>query len=140
MAFDYRFRRAPLTQLNLTPLLDTAFCLLIIFMVSAPLMTQGVEVDLPKTRTVRELPADKDHLVLSVKKDGTLYLDEYKVELDQLEGHLKTLVANQKKSLFLMADKEVPYGTVVTVMGEIKAAGIDKLGVVAEEKREPAKK
>ena len=126
MAFDYRFRRAPLTQLNLTPLLDTAFCLLIIFMVSAPLMTQGVEVDLPKTRTVRELPADKDHLVLSVKKDGTLYLDEYKVELDQLEGHLKTLVANQKKSLFLMADKEVPYGTVVTVMGEIKAAGIEK--------------
>ncbi len=108
-------------------------------MVSAPLMTQGVEVDLPRpgpcassrrTRTPRPVGEEGRHALPR----------RYKVELDQLEGHLKTLVANQKRACSLIADKEVPYGTVVTVMGEIKAAGIDKLGVVAEDKREPAKK
>ncbi|RWU05781.1 biopolymer transporter ExbD, partial [Pseudodesulfovibrio sp. S3] len=74
-----------------------------------------------------------EHLVLSVKKDGTLFLDEYQVGLDELEEHLKRLVSKQKKQLFLRADKEVPYGTVVQVMGEIKAAGIDRLGIVAEQ-------
>jgi len=114
--------------------------LLIIFMVTAPLMTQGVEVDLPTTKTVKSLPKDADHLVLSVKKDGTLFLDEYQVGMDELEDHLKRLVASQKKQLFLRADKEVPYGTVVGIMGEIKSAGIDRLGIVAEEKRTEKKK
>jgi biopolymer transport protein TolR len=92
-----------------------------------------VEVDLPTTRTVRNLPQDSEHLVLTVRKDGRIFLDEYQVSLDELEDHLKRLVASQRKQLFLRADREVPYGTVVEVMGEIKSAGIDKLGIVAEE-------
>jgi biopolymer transport protein TolR len=99
-------------------------------------MTQGVEVDLPTTRTVKNLPQDSEHLVLTVKKNGALFLDEYQVGEDELEDHLKRLVAGQKKQLFLRADKEVAYGTVVRVMGEIKAAGIDKLGIVAEQPRQ----
>jgi biopolymer transport protein TolR len=122
-----------LNEINVTPFVDVMLVLLIIFMVTAPLMTQGVEVDLPTTRTVRNLPQDSEHLVLTVRKDGRIFLDEYQVSLDELEDHLKRLVASQRKQLFLRADREVPYGTVVEVMGEIKSAGIDKLGIVAEE-------
>ena len=122
-----------LNEINVTPFVDVMLVLLIIFMVTAPLMTQGVEVDLPTTRTVRNLPQDSEHLVLTVRKDGRIFLDEYQVSLDELEDHLKRLVTSQRKQLFLRADREVPYGTVVEVMGEIKSAGIDKLGIVAEE-------
>jgi biopolymer transport protein TolR len=129
-----------LNEINVTPFVDVMLVLLIIFMVTAPLMTQGVEVDLPTTRTVRNLPQDSEHLVLSVKKDGRIFLDEYQVSMEELEDHLKRLVAGQKKQLFLRADKEVPYGTVVQVMGEIKAAGIDKLGIVAEQPKQDKNK
>ncbi|MCJ2166330.1 MULTISPECIES: biopolymer transporter ExbD, partial [unclassified Pseudodesulfovibrio] len=88
-----------LNEINVTPFVDVMLVLLIIFMVTAPLMTQGVEVDLPTTRTVKNLPQDSEHLVLSVKKDGTLFLDEYQVGLDELEEHLKRLVSKQKKQL-----------------------------------------
>lgn len=122
-----------LNEINVTPFVDVMLVLLIIFMVTAPLMTQGVEVDLPTTKTVKNLPQDSEHLVLSIKQDGTLFLDEYQIGLDELESHLKRLVSKQKKQLFLRADKEVAYGTVVQVMGEIKSAGIDRLGIVAEQ-------
>ncbi|GAB7022524.1 protein TolR [Salidesulfovibrio brasiliensis] len=125
-----------LAEINVTPFVDVMLVLLIIFMVTAPLMTQGVEVDLPKTRTVRNLPQDKDHLVLTVKADGTIMLDKYEVPEGELEDFLTRLVASQNKQLFLRADKAVAYGVVVDVMGEIKAAGIDKLGIVAEEKKD----
>ena len=121
-----------LNEINVTPFVDVMLVLLIIFMVTAPLMTQGVEVDLPTTKTVKNLPQDSEHLVLSVKKDGTLYRDEYTVSLDDLGAHLKRLVTSQKKQLCLRADAAVPYGTVVQVMGEVKTAGIDRLGIVAE--------
>ena len=121
-----------LNEINVTPFVDVMLVLLIIFMVTAPLMTQGVEVNLPTTRTVKNLPQDSEHLILSVKKDGTIFLDEYQVGLEELQEHLKRLVAKQKKQLFLRADKEVAYGTVVRVMGEVKGAGIDHLGIVAE--------
>jgi len=128
-----------LNEINVTPFVDVMLVLLIIFMVTAPLMTQGVEVDLPTTRTVKNLPQDSEHLILSVKKDGTLFLDEYQVGPDELEEHLKRLVSRQKKQLFLRADKEVAYGTVVQIMGEIKAAGIHRLGIVAEQDKDKTK-
>lgn len=129
-----------LNEINVTPFVDVMLVLLIIFMVTAPLMTQGVEVDLPTTRTVKNLPQDSEHLVLSIKKDGKLFLDEYEVGMGELEDHLKRLVSKQKKQLFLRADKEVSYGTVVQVMGEIKASGIDRLGIVAEQTKDEKKK
>lgn len=129
-----------LNEINVTPFVDVMLVLLIIFMVTAPLMTQGVEVDLPTTRTVKNLPQDSEHLILSVKKDGSMFLDEYKIGLDELQAHLSRLVSKQKKQLFLRADKEVAYGIVVEVMGEIKAAGIDKLGIVAESNNDKKKK
>ena len=121
-----------LAEINVTPFVDVMLVLLIIFMVTAPLLTQGVEVDLPTTRTVRTLPKDADHLVLTVTRDGGLFLDEYAVRPEELPEQLKRLVASQNKQLFLRADAEVAYGQVVRVMGEIRAAGIDRLGIVAE--------
>lgn len=130
--------RGYLAEINVTPFVDVMLVLLIIFMVTAPMMTQGVDVDLPKTRSVRTLPAGSDHLVLTVKKDGGLYLDEYNVPFEDLAQHLQNLVVNQKKQLFLRADQEVPYGVVVKVMGEIKSVGIEKLGIVAESSEQSA--
>jgi len=124
--------RGYLAEINVTPFVDVMLVLLIIFMVTAPMLTQGVDVDLPKTRSVRTLPAGSDHLVLTVKKDGGLYLDEYNVPFEDLQQHLTNLVVNQRKQLYLRADQEVPYGVVVKVMGEIKSVGIEKLGIVAE--------
>lgn len=120
------------SDINVTPFVDVMLVLLVIFMVTAPLMTQGLEVDLPQTRTVSVLPKGGDHMVLTVKRDGSIFLDEYQVSREELAGHLERLVKNENKALFLRADKEVPYGVVVGVLGEIKSASIDKIGVVAE--------
>ena len=127
-----------ISEINVTPFVDVMLVLLIIFMVTAPLMTQGLEVDLPQTKTVSTLPKDKDHMVLTIKRDGSVFLDEYVVPTGELAGHLKRLVTQDKKFLFLRADREVSYGTVVKIMGEIKAAGIDHMGVVADPEDVPA--
>ncbi len=118
-------------DINVTPFVDVMLVLLIIFMVAAPMMSEGLEVDLPQTKSVDVLPTEQDHLILTVRKDGAVLLDEYKVELADLEVKLTELVKSKNKGLFLKADKDVPYGVVVEVMGQIKAAGIEKLGVVA---------
>lgn len=121
-----------LNEINVTPFVDVMLVLLIIFMVTAPMLTQGVEVDLPKTQTVETLPEESDNLVLSVKKDGSLYLDEYAVKLETLPEQLKKILKGSAKLLYLKADKDVPYGVVVKVMARVKEAGVEKLGVVAE--------
>ncbi|WP_022661816.1 protein TolR [Paucidesulfovibrio longus] len=131
-----------LAEINVTPFVDVMLVLLIIFMVTAPMLTQGVQVELPQTKAVQNLPQDKDHLVLSVDAQGHIFLDDYEVQLDQLEDMLVKHVVEQKKELYLRADKAVNYGLVVEVMGEAKAAGIETLGVVAEQpkKRDKDKK
>jgi biopolymer transport protein TolR len=125
-----------IAQINVTPFVDVMLVLLIIFMITAPLMTQGVEVDLPQTKTVQTLPEDEDTLVLSIRKDKTLHLDEYKLEKEELSSFLKKTIKDPNQMLYLRADKQVPYGFVVRVMSEIKSAGIQRLGVVAEMEEE----
>lgn len=127
------------SEINVTPFVDVMLVLLIIFMVATPMMTEGLEVDLPQTRQVEVLPTDVDHLVLTVRRDGRIYLDEYVInDMADLEGYLLRLVKEKNRSLFLQADKEVPYGLVVEVMGLIKAAGIENLGVMAEQGTPPS--
>ena len=122
------------SEINVTPFVDVMLVLLIIFMVATPMMTSGLEVDLPQTKQVETLPTESDHLVLTIKRDGRIYLDEYAVnEVSELQGYLTRLVKEKNRGLFLQADREVPYGLVVEVMGEIKAAGIENLGVMAEQ-------
>ncbi|MBQ7617304.1 MAG: protein TolR [Desulfovibrio sp.] len=121
------------SEINVTPFVDVMLVLLIIFMVATPMMSQGLEVDLPQTKQAEVLPEENEHMILTVKSDGKMYLEEYAVEnLDALEGYLLRLIKEKNKTLFLQADKEVPYGIVVEVMGRIKAVGIEKFGVMAE--------
>lgn len=129
-----------LAEINVTPFVDVMLVLLVIFMVTAPMLTQGMDVELPKTRAVTNLPQDKDHMVLSVGADGTIMLDEYEVTIDKLAQSLKTNVKDQNKLLYLRADTSAAYGDVVEVLGEARAAGIENLGIVAESSRSTAKK
>lgn len=121
------------SEINVTPFVDVMLVLLIIFMVATPMMTEGLEVDLPQTRQVEVLPTETDHMILTVRRDGRIFLDEYAIEdMNELGGYLERLVKEKNRSLFMQADKEVPYGVVVEVMGQIKASGIENLGVIAE--------
>ena len=119
-------------EINVTPFVDVMLVLLIIFMVTAPMMSEGLEVDLPKTRHVEVLPTESENMVMTVKRDGTIYLDEYQVPYEELREKLRLLVKEKNKALFLQADKDVPYGIVVDAMASIKEAGIEKMGVVAQ--------
>ena len=119
-------------EINVTPFVDVMLVLLIIFMVTAPMLTEGLEVNLPKTQAVDSLPSGNDHVVLTIRKDSSIFINEYPETMEGLAAKLTTVVKDTNRSLFLQADKEVPYGTVVAVMGRIKAAGIENLGIVAE--------
>jgi len=125
-----------IAQINVVPFVDVMLVLLVIFMITAPFMTQGVEVDLPRTKTVKTLPESSQKLVLNVEKDKTIHLEEYELELQDLAGHLKKVMQDKQQMLYLRADKQVPYGFVVKVMGRIKDAGVETLGVVAEREDE----
>ena len=109
------------SEINVTPLVDVMLVLLIIFMVTAPMMTQGLEVDLPET-TARSLRQKEEPLVVTLAKDGTISLE-------------KEYQKDKERSIFLKADKQVPYGLVVSIMAEIKSAGFDKLGMITQPKQ-----
>ena len=119
------------SEINVTPFVDVMLVLLII-------LTEGLDVDLPQTRAVETLPTESDNMILTVRKDGAIFLDSYEVGLDELQDKINLLVKQQNKQLFLQADKDVAYGLVVDVMGRIREAGIDKLGVVALREDTPA--
>ena len=119
-------------DINVTPFVDVMLVLLIIFMVTAPMMTEGLDVELPKVEAAEVLPTESDHMILSVKADGSLFLDEYPTTLADLDSVLRHSVVAPGKQLFLRADKQVHYGTVMEVMGRVRAVGITNLGMIAE--------
>jgi biopolymer transport protein TolR len=126
-------------EINVTPFVDVMLVLLIIFMVAAPMLTEGLEVNLPVTKEAQSLPAESENLVLSIAKDGRMFLGRTEVSLQDLDIVLQRGVTAQRKQLFLQADQEVPYGLVVEVMGQAKAAGIDNVGIVAQRPEEAGK-
>ncbi len=119
------------SEINVTPFVDVVLVLLIIFMITAPMLDQGVEIDLPQTKEVEVLPNDVEHLVLTIQKNGKLFLDSYEVQLNELEERVNILVTEKSRALFIKADSNVPYGVVVDIMGRIKSAGIENLGIIA---------
>jgi biopolymer transport protein TolR len=118
------------SEINVTPFVDVMLVLLIIFMVTAPMMTEGLDIELPKVETSETLPTENDHMILTVKDTGALFLDEYETTLDDLAQVLQTNVRDLGRQLFVRADKNVPYGVVMEVMGRIRGAGITDVGLV----------
>ena len=121
-----------LSEINVTPLVDVMLVLLIIFMVTAPLLQQGMSVNLPQART-EAMPGDETTLVVSVTAEGQLFMMKNEVTLDELGVKLGAIAkTNPDKEIFLKADAEVPHGKVVAVMATIQQAGLTRLGVVTQ--------
>lgn len=124
--------RGIMAEINVTPLVDVMLVLLVIFMVTAPMMQQGVQVNLPKADTKAMTPAEES-VVVSVDRSGKIYINKDEVQPAELKSRLTTMFASRaKKEVFLKADAGVPYGEVVRAMADIKGAGIERLGMVTE--------
>ena len=121
-----------MSDINVTPLVDVMLVLLIIFMVTAPMMMQGVDVSLPEA-TAEPLESEKEHLIITIDKENQVFISDFQVTVDFLGEKLKKILEGRSdREVYLKADKDISYGTVVRVMAEIKGAGVEKLGMVTE--------
>ena len=135
-----RYRARPISEINVTPMVDVMLVLLVVFMITAPLLTVGVPVDLPQTAASRIVGQDEP-LVISVDAEGRLYLQDTEIELDQLVPRL-TAIAGAKRDtrIFLRGDRAVDYGQIMQVMGTINLAGFNRVALITEPPRTPAKR
>ena len=119
-----------MSDINVTPFVDVMLVLLIIFMVTAPMMTQGVDVSLPEAKS-GPLPSEDEQLLVSIDDKKQIFINEMAVSIDTLKEKLGRLIAgNTDQPVYLRADRDIPYGDVVRVMAEIKLAGVTRLGMV----------
>jgi biopolymer transport protein TolR len=131
MAMDASSQReATISQINVTPLVDVMLVLLVIFMVTAPIIQQGVQVNLPQAKT-SAIPGTEEYLIVTVAKNGKVYLNDNAMTLAELGEKLRAIKKLQAdKQVYLRADQDVRYGTVMSAIAEIKQAGIERLGMV----------
>ena len=128
-----RGRYRPLAEINVTPLVDVMLVLLIIFMVTAPLMTSGVSVDLPKANA-QQLNSDSEPLTVSINAEGKLFLQDQQVELPDLVAKLQAIAQNNpERRIFVRGDKDLAYGRIMQVMGTITQGGFTKVALLAEQ-------
>jgi biopolymer transport protein TolR len=121
-----------MSDINVTPFVDVMLVLLIIFMVTAPMMVQGLDVALPQV-TAKALETKEEQLMITVNKEQQIFINDFQVSVDTLQDKLsKILQGRADPEVYLKADRDVPYGTVAQVMAQIKAAGVDKLGMITE--------
>ncbi len=126
-------RYRPLAEINVTPMVDVMLVLLIIFMVTAPLMTSGVTVDLPKTNA-QPLNSDSEPVTVSIKADGTIFVQDAQVELADLVPKLQNIAQNNAdRRIFVRGDKDLSYGRIMEVMGTITQGGFNKVALLAEQ-------
>lgn len=124
--------KSMMTEINITPFVDVILVLLIIFMVTAPFAVSGVNVQLPRSQA-KPLTLSGDPLVLSVTETGEFYLSKAKVPANELVAKLKAAKGSEKEaSIYIRADKKVPYGKVMEAMGAAQAAGIGRIGMMGE--------
>jgi biopolymer transport protein TolR len=123
--------RGSLAEINVIPLVDVVLVLLLIFMLTAPMMYRGIDVNLPKTSS--KSPSLDERLVLTITKDRLLFLNDRALPLATLEPRLRELVRDRpEKTIYIKADKELPYGYVVETMDRVRRAGVDRVGMVTE--------
>ncbi|OEU73648.1 MAG: protein TolR [Desulfuromonadales bacterium C00003093] len=125
-------RRSSLSQINVTPFVDVMLVLLIIFMVTAPMLDQGVQVDLPEVAEAPGLPSQQEPLVVTIERSGKIFIGKAEVKQISKLGPVlqQALKGKPDREVFLEADQKVPYGRVVQVMAAVKRAGVEKLGMV----------
>ena len=127
-----RGRYRPMSEINVTPLVDVMLVLLVVFMVTAPLLTVGVPVDLPQTQAP-PINEPKEPLVITVNRDGVIFIQETSVPVEQLVARLQAVTGgNPEAALYVRGDKEINYGRVLEVMSLVSAAGFHKVSLVAE--------
>ena len=122
----------PLSEINVTPFVDVMLVLLIIFMVTAPMMQQGIDVDLPET-TTQNIRVQDEPLILTVQKDGKVFLARREIPIEELQDKLTAILEGlDRKEIFLRADRAVQYGLVAKALAAARAAGATKMGMVTE--------
>jgi len=129
-----RRRHAMMAEINVTPMVDVMLVLLIIFMVSAPLLTVGVPIDLPQTKA-KSLDQDKEPLALSVNEKGQVFLQNSELKMDELVPKLEAITqarGGYEERIYVRGDRKVHYGTVMRVMGRLSAAGFHRVALVTE--------
>src|SRR3954462_308175 len=130
-----RYRRKPaMSEINVTPMVDVMLVLLIIFIVSAPLLTVGVPVDLPQTQA-KSMDQDKEPLAVSVDDKGKVFLQNTEISLDELVAKLKAITearGGMDERVYVRGDRKVDYGTVMKVMGRLSAAGFKRVALITE--------
>ena len=132
MAFEAGQRGQLASQINVTPLVDVMLLLLVIFMVTAPIIQQGVEVSVPQVKA-SALPGKEEQFVVSITRNQEIYLNDTRLGLEQLSEKLQAIAAvRPDRQVFVRADEQVPYGAVIKTMAAIKAAGIENVGMVTE--------
>ncbi|HUY17714.1 MAG TPA: protein TolR [Candidatus Binataceae bacterium] len=132
MAFEPGQRGQLVSQINVTPLVDVMLVLLLIFMITAPIIQQGVQVALPRVKA-EGLPGKEEQFVVSVTHDKGIYLNDTRMTREELTDKLRAIAKQRPdREVFIRADQNVPYGVVVSTMAAIKAAGIDKVGLVTQ--------
>ena len=140
MAFKLDDEADAMADINVTPLVDVMLVLLVIFMVTAPLLHQGVEVKLPKSVSQNLPRTPEDPLILSITRAQAYYLNETPIPRGQLRDRLKVILKNRKdKAVYLKADRNLPYGVVVETMDTLNRLGVESLGMVTELKSESGK-
>jgi biopolymer transport protein TolR len=137
-----RHRRSPvMAEINVTPMVDVMLVLLIIFMVSAPLLTVGVPIDLPQTKAASLDQADKEPLAISVNTKGQVFLQNTEIQIEELLPKLKAIIeargGGTDERIYVRGDKAVDYGTVMRVMGRLSAAGYRRIALVTEVEQGP---
>ncbi len=127
-----RYKRAQISEINVTPMVDVMLVLLVVFMITAPLLTVGVPVDLPKTAASRFVKQDEP-LVVTVAKDGRLFLQDTELALDELIPRLAAITENRREArVFLRGDRAIAYGQVMAVMGAMNQAGFNRVALITE--------
>jgi biopolymer transport protein TolR len=122
--------QSTLSEINMVPFIDVVLVLLIIFMITAPILQSGIEVDVPKTRTVKEI--NQERLVVTVDKAQRVYLGNEPINIHQLGSRIKTELKDSKQGVFLRCDETVPFGIFASVVDALRQSGIDNISIVTE--------
>ena len=126
------FENKPMAEINVTPLVDVVLVLMIIFMVTAPMLQMGIDVNLPKVKS-KSIDVTEEKLVLTITGAKEIYINKNRISLSDLRIKLENIFSSRiDREIFMRADKCIPYGFVIEVMSEVRKAGVDKLGMITE--------